>query len=155
MPAERRPKMPDIYFNCSRCTQSLVVDAEGIGLTVPCPTCKFPLVIPDKSSPRPVVPESKPDDSRSKEEIARLRKLAHVVRLTANDLECEMEDGVAELIARSSNGNEENAKWRLRRVLEHERSGTMTPIITVEAAVRALDKFFPKKPGTQSKPEKS
>ena len=147
--------MPDIHFNCSRCTQRLVVDAIGIGLTVPCPTCKFPLVIPDKSSPQPVAPEPKPDHPCSRDEIARLRKLAHVVRLSAEDLECDIDDGVAELIARSSNGDPENAKWRLRRVLEHERSGTVAPIITVESAVKALDKFFPAKPGPHSKPGKA
>lgn len=144
--------MPDIRFNCSKCTQRLVVDAAGIGMTVPCPTCKSPLVIPEKSSPRPVIAGPKHDSSRAKEEIAHLRKLAEAVRLTARDLECDMDDGVAELIARSSDGDPENARRRLRRVLEYDRSGTLSPKVTVETTVKALTKFFPEKP--RSKKEK-
>lgn len=38
--------MGDIVFNCSHCAQQLIVDAEGIGLEVPCPHCRHPIIIP-------------------------------------------------------------------------------------------------------------
>ena len=38
--------MSDIQFNCPKCGHSLVVDAAGVGMSVPCPECNEPLVIP-------------------------------------------------------------------------------------------------------------
>ncbi|HEU6448224.1 MAG TPA: hypothetical protein VFV23_07295 [Verrucomicrobiae bacterium] len=144
--------MPDIHFNCVKCTQKLVIDAEGIGMTVSCPTCNCALVVPAQSLP-PILPPPKPDESRkAKEEIARLRKIAEDVRSCAKELECEIEDGVAELIARSSNGNPEEAKIRLRRILQRERSGTLAPVLTLESAVKAMNKLFPENPNQKPLP---
>ena len=39
--------MIDITFDCPHCGKHLVVDAEGVGLVVPCPTCQAPVTIPD------------------------------------------------------------------------------------------------------------
>ena len=38
--------MSDIQFNCPKCGHNLVVDAAGAGMSVPCPECNEPLVIP-------------------------------------------------------------------------------------------------------------
>ena len=38
--------MADIYFNCQRCGQNLVVDAAGAGIAVKCPACAELLVVP-------------------------------------------------------------------------------------------------------------
>ena len=38
--------MSDIQFNCPKCGHSLVVDAAGAGMAVPCPECNEPLIIP-------------------------------------------------------------------------------------------------------------
>lgn len=38
--------MSDIQFNCPKCGHSLVVDAAGAGMSVPCPECNEPLIIP-------------------------------------------------------------------------------------------------------------
>lgn len=216
--------MTDIFFNCSRCTQSLVVDAEGVGMTVPCPNCGKPLVIPAHSSPplphpvpkaavletkipepavskksesavngsKPILPEVSapkakapepenaevkapevtpprsivtalaaretkvpepaipraavprsiiPDGPHPRENGFNLRKITDAVLLTAKDLECEIDGDAAALIARSANGNPENAQKRLRRILQHGRSGTIAPVITLEIAVEGMKAF--------------
>lgn len=38
--------MGDIQFNCPKCGHSLIVDAAGAGMSVPCPECNEPLIIP-------------------------------------------------------------------------------------------------------------
>ena len=38
--------MSDIQFNCPKCGHNLVVDAAGAGMSVPCPECSEPLIIP-------------------------------------------------------------------------------------------------------------
>ena len=38
--------MSDIQFNCPKCGNNLIVDAAGVGMSVPCPECNEPLVIP-------------------------------------------------------------------------------------------------------------
>ena len=38
--------MTDIRFNCPHCKDSLVVNERGAGMTVPCPNCNQPLIIP-------------------------------------------------------------------------------------------------------------
>ena len=38
--------MSDIQFSCPKCGHNLVVDAAGAGMSVPCPECNEPLVIP-------------------------------------------------------------------------------------------------------------
>jgi predicted RNA-binding Zn-ribbon protein involved in translation (DUF1610 family) len=38
--------MPDIYFKCYACGKHLVVDSEGIGVTINCPDCKASVRIP-------------------------------------------------------------------------------------------------------------
>ena len=38
--------MSDIQFNCPKCGHSLIVDAAGAGMSVPCPECNEPLIIP-------------------------------------------------------------------------------------------------------------
>ena len=38
--------MSDIQFNCPKCSHNLVVDAAGAGMSVPCPECNEPLIIP-------------------------------------------------------------------------------------------------------------
>lgn len=43
--------MGDIVFNCSHCAQQLIVDAQGIGMEVPCPHCRQPIVIPGDAIP--------------------------------------------------------------------------------------------------------
>jgi uncharacterized Zn finger protein len=52
--------MADIYFNCQRCQQHLVIDAAGAGITVKCPTCGELLVVPepmeDKARTQEVLP---------------------------------------------------------------------------------------------------
>lgn len=149
-------QMSDIHFNCSKCTQRLVVDAAGIGLTIPCPTCKFSLVIPPKSSPRPVVWEPPlPKDFRPKEGKFTVQKLAAIVRAGAKDLECEIEDAAAALIARSSNGTPADATTRLRRILEYNRSGTLAPTVTLEAAEKTLKILFPENQKPSAKTSKN
>jgi len=102
------------------------------------------LVIPPKSSPRPVVWEpSLPDNFRPKDGSFSVQKLAAIIRASAKDLECEIDNTAAVLIARSSNGTPANALIRLRRVLEFERSGTLAPIVTLESATKALNMLFP------------
>ena len=39
--------MIDINFDCPHCGKHLVVDADGVGLAVPCPTCGGAVTIPD------------------------------------------------------------------------------------------------------------
>lgn len=36
----------DVKFSCAKCGQSLVIDEEGAGLRVPCPTCSAGLTVP-------------------------------------------------------------------------------------------------------------
>ena len=43
--------MGDIVFNCSHCAQQLIVDAQGIGMEVPCPHCRQPIIIPGDAIP--------------------------------------------------------------------------------------------------------
>lgn len=38
--------MSDIQFICPKCGHNLIVDAAGVGMSVPCPECNEPLVIP-------------------------------------------------------------------------------------------------------------
>jgi uncharacterized Zn finger protein len=38
--------MADIYFNCQRCQQHLVIDIAGAGMTIKCPTCGELLPVP-------------------------------------------------------------------------------------------------------------
>ena len=38
--------MSDIQFTCPKCGHSLIVDESGVGMSVPCPECNEPLVIP-------------------------------------------------------------------------------------------------------------
>jgi DNA-directed RNA polymerase subunit RPC12/RpoP len=38
--------MADISFTCTRCTQRLVIDDAGVGITVRCPTCTHLLTVP-------------------------------------------------------------------------------------------------------------
>jgi len=42
--------MPDIRFNCRSCGQHLIVDANGAGLAIKCPTCESDIVIPEPIS---------------------------------------------------------------------------------------------------------
>jgi DNA-directed RNA polymerase subunit RPC12/RpoP len=137
-------QMPDIRFNCPRCSQKLVVDADGVGVAVPCPICGYSLVIPTKSSPHPVVLTGMFPENFRPREVHHHRKLAAIVRVSAKDLECDIENAAALLIARSSNGTPADALLRLRRVLEFDRSGTLAPVLTVEAAEKALKVLFPK-----------
>lgn len=142
--------MVDIYFNCGRCAQRLVVDVQGIGLTVPCPACGTSLVIPAESAPKPVVRlfvESVPPsvDPPSTKEVVDVERLTELVRRAAQDLECEIEDEALKLVARSSNGIEKDAMWRLRIVLQYGRSGSLAPVVTAEIASEALRKFFHEK----------
>lgn len=48
--------MSDIQFNCPKCGHNLVVDAAGAGMSVPCPECNEPLIIPgpEEQTPAPV-----------------------------------------------------------------------------------------------------
>ena len=39
----------DITFDCPHCRKHLVVDADGVGLAIPCPICAGPVTIPDTS----------------------------------------------------------------------------------------------------------
>jgi DNA-directed RNA polymerase subunit RPC12/RpoP len=41
----------DIVFNCNRCGQHVVIDADGAGMTVPCPSCSSDLIVPAVESP--------------------------------------------------------------------------------------------------------
>jgi hypothetical protein len=147
--------MPDIHFNCSKCIQRLVVDAAGIGLTVPCPTCGFPLVIPPKSSPPLLWEPPLPRNFRPKAGVHSVQKLAAVVRKAAKELDCEIENAAAILIAGSSNGTPRDASNRLRLVLEYARSGTLAPEVTVEIAEKALKVLFQEKRKTPVKTEKT
>jgi len=36
----------DIGFNCDKCSQHIVIDEAGAGMTVPCPTCGASLTVP-------------------------------------------------------------------------------------------------------------
>jgi len=52
------PSSPrDVYFNCSNCSQHMVIDESGAGSTVQCPGCGISLVVPGskESQPRPSV----------------------------------------------------------------------------------------------------
>ena len=192
--------MPDIHFNCSRCVQKLVIDAAGIGLTVPCPTCGTPLVVPQKDAPPPVAPEKpkppvvpetkipppvvpelpkppvifakeipppkiqppaapeklKPnlpvqDNSRPKSAAFTVQGLAAIVRIGAKNMDWEIEEDAAEMIARSSDGTSADVLNRLRRTLDYARSGTLAPVITLDIAAKALKIFFPEDQGRPPK----
>ena len=182
--------MPDIHFNCSRCVQKLVIDAAGIGLAVPCPTCGTPLIVPAKDAPPPAAPEKpkppvvpelpkppvifakeipppkiqppaapeklKPnlpvqDNSRPKSAAFTARGLAAIVRIGAKNMDWEIEEDAAEMIARSSSGTPADALTRLRRTLDYARSGTLAPVITLDIATKALKIFFPEDQGTPQK----
>jgi transcription elongation factor Elf1 len=39
--------MADITFTCPRCQQGLVIDEEGAGMMVECPTCAQLLSVPE------------------------------------------------------------------------------------------------------------
>lgn len=43
--------MSDIQFNCPKCGHSLIVDSQGIGMTVACPECSEPIDIPRLKPP--------------------------------------------------------------------------------------------------------
>lgn len=43
--------MPDITFACPHCSVKLEVDESGAGITVDCPQCKRPVVVPSKATP--------------------------------------------------------------------------------------------------------
>lgn len=42
--------MSDIRFHCPHCGRHLVVEDQGAGITVPCPTCGEPLSIPTREA---------------------------------------------------------------------------------------------------------
>ena len=46
--------MGDIQFNCPKCGHGLIVDAEGAGMSVPCPECREQITIPGA---RPLAPD--------------------------------------------------------------------------------------------------
>ena len=46
--------MGDIQFNCPKCGHGLIVDAEGAGMSVPCPECHEQIAIPGEPPPAPM-----------------------------------------------------------------------------------------------------
>jgi hypothetical protein len=55
--------MPDITFDCPECSHPLIVDAEAVGLVVPCPDCATQIRVPLPEEAEPLRSSPATDES--------------------------------------------------------------------------------------------
>jgi len=59
------PVMDDIRFSCPACGAKLAIEAAAAGLSVPCPECSKPILIPETSTRPPKLPDADKDRRES------------------------------------------------------------------------------------------
>ena len=74
----------DIFFFCSSCGKSMVIDARAVGLMVDCPSCRREVEVPHESQEAPPPTAVIPPDGNAEERIA---ALTHALEVAQNDIQ--------------------------------------------------------------------